>query len=47
MFKNLLQNAKTNGFLSSWGMSILIILVGVAIGLLGGRVPGAQWSESE
>ena len=40
MFRNLLQKVKAKGFLSGWGLSILIILVGVAVGLLVGWVPG-------
>ena len=41
MLKNLLQKTKANGFFSSWGVAILLILVGAVIGLLGGRVLGA------
>ena len=40
MFKNLLQKGRANGFFSSWGISILAILLGLAIGLLGGWMLG-------
>ena len=40
MFRNLLQKVKAKGFLSGWGISLLIILVGVTVGLLVGWVPG-------
>jgi methyl-accepting chemotaxis protein len=40
MFKNLYQKAIVNEFLFSWGISILAILVGVAVGLLGGWALG-------
>ncbi len=41
MFYNLLQKAKANRFFSSWGISILAIILGVTIGLLGGWLFGS------
>lgn len=41
MLKDLLQKAKVNGFLSGWGASILVILVGTVIVLLGATAIGS------